>query len=361
MEQNIEHFKIELYKYSPYLYYLLTFIPVKEDSSIPRACVSIPLEIRYNPIIMKEPVSNWGYIIVHELYHILFSHLSFLDNLNRKKWNIATDLFINNIIDKSQTFFKNEESLKPVQFPYIPMSVIESSALDVYSLLKDSDIEANDCFELVPGDFSDEEIEEIKEQLEVRIGDLPEMIRKKFIITHKSESTYKRIFKNAIANSYKSYSVKQSYYKLNKYNPDFPAIKLKPIPKIGIIVDVSGSMSSSVNLIYNEIAHILKQSNTDGIIIEIDTTIQRIFDFKSKKDLELKASSIKGFGGTDMTKAVTYLNKQNIQNVIYLTDGMLSYPSVDPKFNLIIGLINSKTIWDKKFEKHKIIEINEVK
>jgi predicted metal-dependent peptidase len=61
-----------------------------------------------------------------------------------------------------------------------------------------------------------------------------------------------------------------------------------------------------------------------------------------------------------MTKAVVYLNKQNVQNAIYLTDGMLSYPSVDPKFNLIIGLVQSKKVWDKKFEKHKIIEIQNI-
>lgn len=361
IKNNIEHFRIELYKYSPYLYYLLSFIPVKEDKSIPTACVTVPLEIRYNPSLLELPISEWGYIMVHELYHILFGHLNFANVLNRQKWNIATDLFINNIIDNSSLYFKTDKGLKPRDFPYIPMSVIDKSALDIYSLLKDESIPVNDCFKLVPENYDDKDIESIKEELEIYIGTLPENVKKHFKLTHKSESNYKKIFRNLIATSYKSYNIKKSFFKLNKYNSELPALKLKPIPKIGIIIDVSGSMSNSVNLIYNEIATILKDTNTDASIIEIDTQITRIFDFKSKKDLEEKASTIKGFGGTDVTPAIIFLNKQNIQNAIYLTDGMLSYPSVNPKFNLVIGLINSYRVYDNKFQKHKIIHINEVK
>jgi predicted metal-dependent peptidase len=60
------------------------------------------------------------------------------------------------------------------------------------------------------------------------------------------------------------------------------------------------------------------------MVIECDTQIQRIYEYKGK----LENLSVKGRGGTDFEPVFAYLyeNRDKYNNLIYLTDGECSPP-----------------------------------
>jgi predicted metal-dependent peptidase len=74
---------------------------------------------------------------------------------------------------------------------------------------------------------------------------------------------------------------------------------------------------------FNEIYHIYK-SGTDVTVVECDTQIQRVYQYKGK----LEDLSVQGRGGTDFEPVFEYLlkNKNKYNNLIYLTDGECTSP-----------------------------------
>ena len=78
---------------------------------------------------------------------------------------------------------------------------------------------------------------------------------------------------------------------------------------------------------FNEIYHIYK-TGTQIDIVECDAKIQRVYEFKGKReDIE-----VRGRGGTSFEPVMKYLaeNKNKYANLIYLTDGECSPPATKP-------------------------------
>jgi predicted metal-dependent peptidase len=117
---------------------------------------------------------------------------------------------------------------------------------------------------------------------------------------------------------------KKTRRKPNKRFYGNPALKIKQRKNTLVAIDTSGSVSDKELIeFFNEIHHIYK-SGTDVMVIECDTQIQRIYEYKGK----LENLSVKGRGGTDFEPVFAYLyeNRDKYNNLIYLTDGECSPP-----------------------------------
>jgi predicted metal-dependent peptidase len=106
-----------------------------------------------------------------------------------------------------------------------------------------------------------------------------------------------------------------------------PGLKIKMKQRLLLAIDTSGSVSNDeLREFMSEIHHIYK-TGTDITVIQCDTRIKSIEEYKGNKELE-----VQGRGGTEFDPVLEYFN-ENIKtytSMIYFTDGE-AYSSVKPK------------------------------
>jgi predicted metal-dependent peptidase len=113
---------------------------------------------------------------------------------------------------------------------------------------------------------------------------------------------------------------------------------IKYHPKVAVVVDTSGSMSSEADWIAG-IFNDLSRMHTDVIIIDCDADVHSVRTLKSWRDV-MKS---RGGGGTNMTVGVERAKKEKADLVLLLTDGETPWPDPWPK-NLV-ALIKK---WDSE-------------
>lgn len=118
----------------------------------------------------------------------------------------------------------------------------------------------------------------------------------------------------------------------------------EPEPKLVVMCDTSGSMTSTVNgrdkaidYAYSKIHEISKQMGVKTVVLSGDTFVQA--RSSSSKPV------LKGGGGTSMEVLIEYADK-NFKNsvMVLLTDGYTDYPAKKPKNPLIVGIIAEPTL-----------------
>ena len=102
--------------------------------------------------------------------------------------------------------------------------------------------------------------------------------------------------------------------------PDAKGIKMKRKPSVLVGVDTSGSVSNNELLdFFSEINHLWK-SGVKVTIAEIDTRINRIYEYKGHFDGE-----INGRGGTSFEELWAYKDehKKDFSTLVMFTDGFV--------------------------------------
>ena len=92
----------------PFFAAISRMVSKTSSKSIPTAGVRVnpetaQFEMIYNPeFFEKLPENQVRGVLIHEFYHLLFDHVTsrMPDGVDKKQWNIATDLAINSIIGK---------------------------------------------------------------------------------------------------------------------------------------------------------------------------------------------------------------------------------------------------------------------
>jgi predicted metal-dependent peptidase len=133
--------------------------------------------------------------------------------------------------------------------------------------------------------------------------------------------------------------------------------------KLFIAIDTSGSVKGKVvEKFIEKTYNILKSTDffgakTEVHIIQCDSEIKEIKILKSSQEIEeyIKNISLKGFGGTDFRPVFKYVDeifassqKNEVNGLIYFTDGDGIYPKQMPKFKSLF-VIN-----DSCFDKSKM-------
>jgi predicted metal-dependent peptidase len=293
-------------------------------------------------------------VLKHELLHIVFFHLENFDRFENKKLsNIAADLEINQYIepeykgekwegleyDKGMFKTLNLLSKQGTKYYYdaLEQEICDNPDGEIAQFVNDTEIDWHDLWEAMEG-MSEAERKLISKQIDYQLKEIAEELQKKNrgLIPSELESYIKGLFEikepvldwKAYLRRFSSQSTKlftkKTRRKPNKRFYGNPALKIKQRKNTLVAIDTSGSVSDKELLeFFNEIYHIYK-SGTDVTVIECDTTIQRIYEYKGK----LEDLSVKGRGGTSFEPVFAYLyeNRDKYNNLIYLTDGECSSP-----------------------------------
>lgn len=290
-------------------------------------------------------------ILKHELLHIAFGHLSIVFKFsNRKLANIAMDMEINQYIPKdwlpeNGIFIENYPDLnldtKAGCRYYYDRLRLAKDQKDQTGTSGDSNFDKL-CDQLDQGegdpdhstwdefeDLSEAEqklidkqvqriLSEAKEQTLKKQGHVPGEIDGLIIIDEilAPKFNWRAYIRRFTGISTKIFT-KKLRRKDNKRFSDNPGLKIKMRQKMLLAIDTSGSVSEDeLKEFMNEIYHIHK-AGVDITIVQCDTQITSIEDYKGK--FELKVS---GRGGTSFDPVLEYF-EQNRQftSLIYFTDG----------------------------------------
>lgn len=404
----------EIQVHSDFYFYFLSLTKIEFNNSVQTAGLSISgidYKITINPdfwtSISDTQYKKNQFLLLHELYHLILRHHSIYKQYNDiHLFNIASDCYINyeliESVFKSKSYFIEggvwyddigvpEEVVKLGSdsiYRYLETSSNENFK-SLYDQVKDNDVKVivdhNLWKEIEKSDISSEIIEKaIQAQIENQIkeadkyskswGNLPAFLNRiisDILSKKESKIDWKKELSKFISLFSNRIFVKKSFNKPSKFFDDATTIKVKFKPKIAVIIDTSGSMSSTdITEAFSELISIYKKSEYDIKIIETDAEIHAdsVYDFKSVQSVinRIKNKGVIGGGGTLVDPAIKHINTKltDIASIIYITDGHVDAPKIKPLKPMIILLSsNGETInnfkkrWSNNF---KILKIDEV-
>jgi predicted metal-dependent peptidase len=110
------------------------------------------------------------------------------------------------------------------------------------------------------------------------------------------------------------------------------------VPRVGMLVDTSGSMSDSMlSQALAEIDGVLQTLGRSEIIVAAcDAAVHSTQKVMSAAQVELH-----GGGGTDMTEGIMYMDRMRprIDTLIVVTDGYTGWPTEHPQCNLLLVMV----------------------
>jgi predicted metal-dependent peptidase len=299
-------------------------------------------------------------VLKHELLHIAFFHLQHFDRFpNKKLYNVAADLEINQYI---QDEYKGEkwDGLEFDEGIYKPLNLLPRQGTKYYydklqdeldnnpdgdfaNYMNGIEIDIHDLWEAMEG-MGEAERKLISKQIDHQLKAIAEECEKRSkgrgLIPSEMKDYIDSLFEivepvldwkaylRRFSNTSNKIITKKTRRKLNKCYSDNPALKIKLKKSTLVAIDTSGSVSNSeLAEFFNEIYHIYK-TGTKVTVVECDATIQRVYEYKGK----LEDLSVQGRGGTDFEPVMKYLveNKNQFDNLIYLTDGECCSPNTKP-------------------------------
>lgn len=334
----------------------LSTIEKRETDKVPLAAVGLnkntmEFVLMINPaewFKLSEEV-KFG-VLKHEAMHLTSFHLITSDMFpNSKQDNVGCDLDINQKIGKKHLpswgcFIEDFR----VKYPQLDLKDNAGRAHYYKELGKLSDKEKEEMgidekaehhWEIVDGDgnptgepLSESMKDAIRTQIEHTIEGIAEEIAKsqgnvpyeidqmiKGFVKPKPKFNYSKYIKNFVGNSTK-YMIGSTKLRENQRFPGQPKIILKPVSKMLVLIDESGSVSEKELLDFvNEIHHL--QKKTDIEIRAFDTAVGNVVKYRGNN--EFKRSQC---GGTSFTAAVDYYNQSRYNSCIIFTDGHAEVP-----------------------------------
>jgi predicted metal-dependent peptidase len=344
----------------------------KIRKDVPTAGVSkhgIGIQLSINAdFFMGLPDEHQIGLLKHELLHVSFGHLMMRDSYpNKKLFNIAADLEINQYIDRSML---PEGGLTLDSFAELKLP--KKAGTKKYYDLLEQECKDNPCQSLqsildqMDGDSQYdhktwEEFEELAEaekklvqrQIEHQLketaeqtvkrrgtipGELAELIKRLQTVLPPSFD-WKGYLKRFVGNSVFTFT-KKLRRKFNKRYTDNPGLKIKHKNHILIGVDTSGSVNTKeLEHFMSEMVHVQKTGH-QITVAQCDTNLSDVSPFSSKKDWQ-----IKGRGGTCFQPVIDHFNEMRgrYTALIYLTDGEAPAPENCPKNTLWV--LSAQSNW----------------
>lgn len=262
-------------------------------------------------------------LVIHELFHLLFSHPKRAKGYDHELSNIAMDMIINELVlEKHQDICET-----------IPNIV-----------LMDSEYEGERIFEILY-EWLNKNPEKWKKKYKVGfdehfLSDIPDDVKREIIrkqianaknrcsfganeeyilsrLIKKNNDNFLKMLKRNVS-FLKGFSKEKSIRKPSRRDLDGIKGKNKYSNLINCILDTSGSMNGQFETILSQIF----KDDYEINLIQCDTSVKNFLKIKNKNDL--KKMKIKGLGGTVIQPGIDYIisNKQlALNNLVILTDG----------------------------------------
>ncbi len=330
----------------------------------------------YNLYINLKLFSNYNLteriaILKHEMLHILNGHLLYRnENKKNRKWNLATDCAINQLINPehlpkdcitvkyiSSLVKKNVKKLEASEYYYdllmqIPDNRFEN--IENHDNHKSWDVNDSDIPEEIQNQITSEIISDAMEDSSKMIGSYPNRCSVWLQIhSTKTKVNWKKLLKSYIrTNGYK-----KTIFKRNRRNPNRMDLKGKikeKENKLLYIIDASGSVSNKdFKLLNKEIISLCSELKAEINAIQVDTEASEPEKLtKNTKLIERKRNA-----GTMLSEGIQKAEECKLQydTIIISTDGYLSASDVEEFIKTkkkLVFLISSKGS-DGVFKKYK--------
>ncbi len=328
----------------------LSTIEKKESDKIPLAAVSLNRNtmdfcLLINPVEWFKFSDEVKYsVLKHETLHLTLFHLINQDRFpDHKRANIGMDLEINYIIGKDKLpswgcFIEDFEQKYPkldwkrnagAKHYYDELGKLSEEEKEELGI----DEKAQHQWVIVDGEGNptgEELTDAMKDAIRVQVehtieGIAEEMIKSqghvpaeidqliKGFIKPKPVFNYLKYIRNFVGNSTK-YTIGNTKLRENQRFPDAPKVILKPVSRMLVLIDQSGSVSEhELFQFLNEIAHLSKK--TDIAIHAFDTGVYKETKYRRGSN-EFKRTAC---GGTSFTAAVDFYNKERYNSCIILS------------------------------------------
>jgi len=388
----IEKVCVQLLLREPFYGHFLMGIPKAFDTTVPTAAVAPfqrqMVKLIVNPDFWETLSEEHRYgLIKHEVLHIVLRHLTVLKSYaNRRVFNIAADLVVNQYIEPQQLpegaitldFFKPLELThrlfleagKGVGYYYEKLIGLlqnrtagsagnEASdavfrALDAW-LQGNEEATAKHRFwdEFAALDSSEIRVMEqfvknaTKQALQ-RVqhknrGHLPGHLLEELqaAVADAPLVNWRRVLRLFAASSNSTF-LKSTIRRPSKRYGTVPGIRLNRRHNLVLALDTSGSVSiDELGLFFNEIRHIWRQG-ARITVVECDKHIHRTYPYKGEMP-----EVVTGRGGTQFDAPIIWANEQKPDALIYFTDGHAPTPQVAARMPILWVITSRGT---NKFE-----------
>lgn len=385
-QQSLSKISKELMLREPYYGFFLIMLNKMWRKDLPTAGVS-KNGINYQLAINEEFWTSLSEkhqmgLLKHELLHIAFGHLvSFGSFRNKKLANVAMDMEINQYIDPDYLpdggiDINNYEDLNldekaGCRYYYDKLQQLKdekdkngtcgNEEMDkLLDNVDSGDVPDHSTWEEFD-DLSEAEKKLIEKQIQKVLSDAKEQTIKKrgnvpgeiegvIIIEEivKPKFDWRSYVRRFSGTSTKVFT-KKIRRKENRRYDENPGLKIKMKQHMLLAIDTSGSVSDAeLTEFMNEIHHIYK-AGVDITIVQCDTSINSIEEYKGKNEL-----NVKGRGGTEFDPVLDYYNanQKKYTSLVYFTDGEC-YTSVKPK-GRVLWVLSERSHMNESLPGHVI-------
>jgi predicted metal-dependent peptidase len=297
--------------------------------------------IFYNPdfvLSLSDKITQSA--VAHEVMHCVLAHIGRRGSRDPKKWNVAGDYALNQILVDSG-FTLGDNWLIDNKFKGM-------SADEIYNLLPDGSgdkggEEALD--EILPGDTAESAVMEtewilatIQAANEVKKAcKLPQTLERFVEQTTKPQVNWReqlRRFVNQLSrDDYSWMRPNRRYLSAGLYLPGMYSEKMGPLVNA---IDTSGSISQrTLDVFGTEITAAWDAARPEKLYnIYCDAEVNHVDEFTAGDVLKFK---MYGGGGTDFCPPFEYVEEKNITPAcfIYLTDGYGDFPKTPPNYPVL--------------------------
>lgn len=322
------------------------------DTTIPTAAVDQRGQIYYNPAFTdKLSVDQLVYLLAHEVGHVIGQHAARRGTRNHKKWNIAGDAWINDMLQDAKV---GEPIPGGVDMPGSKDESVDA----IYNKLPQDQEGGGGGKQPGPGGIGEDlvergepmtpdEAERIDAETRVEIAQAAQAAK----MQGKLPGAIAKIVADLIDPGTPWYDILERYmvaltrgeYTWSRPNRRFADFYLPSTGKVAqmgevvLQVDVSGSISKLELDHYNgHIARIVEMCQPERVhVLYVDTRVCKHDVFEQGEEVRLEFYS---GGGTDMEQGFVYLDKQGIEPEVFvcLTDGYTGFdPSNAPGYPVV--------------------------
>lgn len=342
---TLETAKTQLIILHPFFASLALNCQFIEDRTIPTACTNGDW-IKYNPDwLCKMPVDEQIFVIAHECLHKGLFHHTRRNDRDPRKWNVACDYPINEILVESGFKMPSGENAGLLDKKYYG-----KSADEVYNLLEDKDFpKMQGMGEVVDSDKEQGEAEmQTKMQLAAaaelarQAGKLPAHLERLVGSLLETKVNWRDILIRFITEkAYSDYTWTKPNPRLMSMGTYLPKLESQETGEIILIVDTSGSIDGELlNEFATEMYEVCKFTSKELLVIYVDTRVHAPEYIEDGLQLHPK-----GGGGTDFKPGFDYIEKEEKTPaaVIYFTDGFCdSYPNT-PDYPVLWTVYKNET------------------
>lgn len=346
MNLKLAQAKAHLLSSYPFWGYLLLSTEFVENNNQPTMYTDGKV-IGYNSdFVERLTLKNTMFLIAHEISHLMFQHIARRYSKRPEKWNMATDYVVNDLLTQEgmEAPTGDDAGLIDHELSY------GCTAEQVYAKIVNQ--ESKDKEPGNHGLWGEQDVKEWQEKLATAgmfaksMGKLPGSIEQ--LINQYTKPT---VDPYSLLKDFITQSVVASDFRMfppsKKYSGIWlPSIKKQSKVEGTVVLDTSGSMSEE------EIAKCLSWIQDIGEQFE-DYEIRLLqCDAEVQMDVVVEAGQafprkVKGRGGTDFRPPFQAVD--TTQFLVYITDGMGTFPEREPEYPVIWLLTADCTVpWGRK-------------